>query len=1141
MLNLRLLMSVMALILVAGCDLAPEDTVVSTPTGLVNKGVMSNAEVNAYKANTSEIVKTTYTKTDGTFELNDLAYTGALYIEVTTTSQTLATCDASAGCGLFKNGLKLPGEYDQDLDGTVDFGDRHYYNNINFKLTSFVSPQSADAENFGVFAVTPLTHLAAQRIKAQDLSTVENIDIINAQVAELFGLDGVDITRVVPPDVTDADKMSEATEAQRLYSTLTAAVASSVTDDKDLVAVINELTDLFVNKGGLIGNSTTQEKITLASLQTLAEEVATKVEIELEVSMDQVQQKLAQEVVENNKPLPDELVEPAVNPLLDLDGDGLNNQQEADLGTDPNVADTDKDGMPDGWEFDNGLNPLSDDSRADSDNDGILNVDEYSEGTNPNNSDSDGDGMSDSWELVNGLDPLINDAAIDSDGDGISNIDELNAGTDPSNTDTDGDGISNADELTNGSQLNVANATIEFVSDADIYSLISDIDSSSLLLLNESETFLNSDDYYQSDLPFITGQIDANGYYDAVSHDISSNEYQLVQPDASGNALEFGSMFLDATPDGRKIVFSTDSTQVLAGEGSSAEIYILNRMSGEVISLDEPTEFDADMVDASISADGRYLVFSSSATNVTTDTSIAGEDVFLKDLNAPTADPILVSRSTLDNTEANGSSSEPQISRNGQRIIFRSSASDLDTTDRSNGSAQYELYVYDVVSTEIKRISKYLVDEVGAGILRAKISADGQSVIYETKLNILDIEPGNSNYGRHLYYINLASCFPALNVDCIPTLITHEENAAGFSDASNGEVGITAGISADGRYVVYLSDGSNLDSSHGPSTIDPQMPFKEIYLWDSQSNKNRLISHYMYQVWGAFPNSQPIDLLLQGMLSTADFSHVYATFGGAGALVDVPTGASCGGEEDCLYKLSLGIEQSDSDGDGLNDRQELAMGTNSNLADSDGDGISDGDEIYLYGTSPLFIDSDEDGIDDNVELAGGTSPRLSDSDGDLLNDYDEINVHGTDATNDDSDGDGMPDGWEVTYSLDPLLDDSTADPDSDTLNNIDEFLYGTYPDDTDWDSDGMLDGWEVYLGLAGEATGNPLEFDEGAGTTDSDNDGLTNFVEFDETNGYVTDPLNPDSDGDGVTDFNEVEQDGTNPNDPTDFIAPSPP
>ena len=71
----------------------------------------------------------------------------------------------------------------------------------------------------------------------------------------------------------------------------------------------------------------------------------------------------------------------------DWDGDGLTNAEEQAAGTDMNNADTDNDGIPDGWEVAYGLNPLSaSDANADPDGDGLTNTQEYNSGTNPNRS-----------------------------------------------------------------------------------------------------------------------------------------------------------------------------------------------------------------------------------------------------------------------------------------------------------------------------------------------------------------------------------------------------------------------------------------------------------------------------------------------------------------------------------------------------------------------------------------------------------------------------------------------------------------------------------------------------------------------------------------------------------------------------------
>lgn len=69
----------------------------------------------------------------------------------------------------------------------------------------------------------------------------------------------------------------------------------------------------------------------------------------------------------------------------DLDGDGLNNTNEFALGTNHEIADSDGDGMPDGYEVAHGLLPLVQDGHVDGDGDGVSNLEEFIAGTAPNN------------------------------------------------------------------------------------------------------------------------------------------------------------------------------------------------------------------------------------------------------------------------------------------------------------------------------------------------------------------------------------------------------------------------------------------------------------------------------------------------------------------------------------------------------------------------------------------------------------------------------------------------------------------------------------------------------------------------------------------------------------------------------------
>ncbi len=102
------------------------------------------------------------------------------------------------------------------------------------------------------------------------------------------------------------------------------------------------------------------------------------------------------------------------NLAVDSDGDGLLDDEEALLGTDPNNPDTDEDGIYDGEELTLGTNPLS----ADTDGDGIEDGDEVVAGLDPTNPDSDNDGLNDGYELAAGTDPLNPDSDNDGTKDG---------------------------------------------------------------------------------------------------------------------------------------------------------------------------------------------------------------------------------------------------------------------------------------------------------------------------------------------------------------------------------------------------------------------------------------------------------------------------------------------------------------------------------------------------------------------------------------------------------------------------------------------------------------------------------------------------------------------------------------------------
>jgi Tol biopolymer transport system component len=197
-----------------------------------------------------------------------------------------------------------------------------------------------------------------------------------------------------------------------------------------------------------------------------------------------------------------------------------------------------------------------------------------------------------------------------------------------------------------------------------------------------------------------------------------------------------------------------------------------------------------------MSADGRYMVFNSSATNlVTGDTNGVG-DVFIKD--TATGTTTRVSTNSVG-AEGNALSYARGISADGRYVTFQSTASNLVTGD-TNGIQ--DVFVKDTITGVTPRVSTNGAGvEIPSGGGYAKvgaISADGRYVAFTAAGLATNLVAGDTN-----------GVTDSFLKDMVTGITTPVSTTSSGAEAIGGTSYVTA-ISADGRFVAFFSDATNL-------------------------------------------------------------------------------------------------------------------------------------------------------------------------------------------------------------------------------------------------------------------------------------------------------------------------------------------
>jgi Tol biopolymer transport system component len=264
------------------------------------------------------------------------------------------------------------------------------------------------------------------------------------------------------------------------------------------------------------------------------------------------------------------------------------------------------------------------------------------------------------------------------------------------------------------------------------------------------------------------------------------------------------------SPDGRFIAYSSYADNLVPGDtGFAKDVFMLDRQTGttervSVNSAGEQANNDSDR--AAISADGRFVAFDSSASNLVSGDDDGAFDVFLRDRQAGTTEGVSVVAVEFGNT-----SISPAISADGRFVAFESWESGLVPDDTNNS---FDIFVRDRVTGTLERVS---VDSAGVQgddwSLSPAISADGRFVAFQSFAGNLVV--GDTNFDYDIFVHDRQAH------TTIRASVRTDGTEGGLSLGSHN-----ASISADGQVIAF-------DSEAALAPEDTEFPV-DIYVHDER-------------------------------------------------------------------------------------------------------------------------------------------------------------------------------------------------------------------------------------------------------------------------------------------------------------------
>lgn len=287
---------------------------------------------------------------------------------------------------------------------------------------------------------------------------------------------------------------------------------------------------------------------------------------------------------------------------------------------------------------------------------------------------------------------------------------------------------------------------------------------------------------------------DTNGGNDVFVHDSETGATTRVSVASGGAQARNGGYYPSISGDGRYVAFQSGAIDLVPGDTNGLDdIFVHDRQTVTTIRVSVDSS-GAEANDSSwfpsISGDGRYVTFYSSATNLVTRNTQGFTHIFVHDCQSGAT--TLVSVDSND-VPGNGNGGPSWISSDGRYVAFASFASNLVPGDTN---LTKDIFVHDLQTGATTRVSVN--------------SSGGQSSYYSDS-------PAISSDGRYVTFRAYGDDLVPGDTDIVTDIFVHDRQTGATTRVSGGSCAAQANnhsrlssLSADGRYVVFESLATNL-------------------------------------------------------------------------------------------------------------------------------------------------------------------------------------------------------------------------------------------------------------------------------------------------------------------------------------------